>query len=102
MFTQADCIEYSQSFINKIKAKGINLKYAKLFGSFSKHTQNNDSDIDILLVADEFSGIGFLDNALIYQELYEFPMINIKTYTSEDYQKGDPLIVEINRTGIEL
>ena len=29
-------------------------------------------------------------------------MINVKTYATEDYKEKDPLIEEINKTGISL
>ena len=102
MFTQANCIDYAQEFVRKIISKGINIRFAKLFGSYSKECQSNSSDIDILLVSEEFSGMGFIDNYLIADELIEFDEIQVKTYNIKDYEDSDPLIEEINKTAIEL
>jgi predicted nucleotidyltransferase len=95
-------IKYAQEFVHRVVSKGIDIKYAKLFGSYSKNTQTPDSDIDIALVADAFIGVGFIDSSLIVDELYEFDIVQVKTYNSKDYEEGDPLIDEINRTGIVL
>jgi predicted nucleotidyltransferase len=102
MFTRQDSIIYSQKFIDKILSKGINLKYAKLFGSYASNHQHNDSDIDIALAADEFIGLGFIDIDLFVKELIEFDLIQVKTYNTEYFEIGDPFIDEIKRTGISL
>ncbi|MBM2814036.1 MAG: nucleotidyltransferase protein [Ignavibacteria bacterium] len=102
MFSKNDCIKYAQEFVDKVIAKGINIKYAKLFGSYSKNTQTVDSDIDILLVSDEFKGVGFIDNVLIANELYEFEYIQVKTYSVNDYEEGDPFVEEINKSALQL
>ncbi len=102
MFNRNDGIKYAQEFVDKVVAKGINIRYAKLFGSYSKNLQTPESDIDILLVADDFVGVGFIDNVLIAKELYEFDYVQVKTYPVKDYEEGDPLVDEINKSGIQL
>ncbi len=102
MLTQQDSIEYSQRFINKLKSKGLNIKYAMLFGSYSTNNQHPDSDIDIALAADEFIGFGFLDIDFFAMELFEYDLIQVKTYNTKYFEKGDPFIDEINKTGISL
>ena len=102
MSERFDYIKYSTEFLDKIKKKGIPIEDAVLFGSYAKNTYNDDSDIDILLVSDSFKGVGFIDNLLIADELIEYSMINVKTYSTEDYKENDPLIEEINKTGLSL
>lgn len=103
MFNREDCIKYVKNFVDRIKSKGIDIKVAKIFGSYSKNMQNENSDIDVLLVSDVFVGAGFIDNGLIAQELYDYDLIQVKTYSVEDYNEGDdPLLEEINKTAIIL
>lgn len=102
MFNKIESLEYAQEFVRKVIAKGINIKYAKLFGSYSKGSQTPDSDIDILLVANDFVGVGFIDNTLFADLLVEFDAVQVKTYSVEDYEEGDPLVDEINSTSIIL
>ena len=102
MLTQKDSIEYTQNFIAKLQSKGLKIKYAHLFGSYSKNNQHYDSDIDLALAADEFIGLGFIDIDLFSKELYEYDLIQVKTYNTEYFEKGDPFIDEIKKTGISL
>ena len=49
-----------------IEAKGVNLRTVILYGSFAKGTQHKWSDIDVALVADEFTGQ--IDASDIYEK----------------------------------
>ncbi len=102
MFTRENCIAYAEKFVNRLKSKGIEISVAKLFGSYSKGLQTEDSDIDLLLVSDRFVGAGFIDNLLIADELIDFDLIQARTYSLEDYSAGDPFIDEINRNCINI
>jgi predicted nucleotidyltransferase len=102
MFERNNCIEYAQNFVNKVIARGIDIKSAKLFGSYSKNTETADSDVDILLVSNEFTGVGFIDNLMIADELIEFDSVQVKTYSVQEFEEGDPLVEEINKTAIIL
>ncbi len=100
MLTREFSIKYAQNFVDRIRKKGINLKIVKLFGSYSKNSQKEDSDIDLLLVSDKFVGAGFIDFQLIADELIDFDLIQAKTYSTEDYEEGDPFLEEIEKTSI--
>ncbi|MGA2297966.1 MAG: nucleotidyltransferase domain-containing protein [FCB group bacterium] len=102
MFTQHDCIKYSNEFVNKLKRKGLKIRHALLFGSYATNRQSKDSDIDIALAADEFTGIGYFDIGLIGKELIEYDNIQVKTYQTDYFEQGDPFINEIIKTGIKL
>ena len=73
-----------------------------LFGSYAKNTQHEFSDIDLALAADEFTGVGFIDIKLFVKILKNFINIQPRTYSTEDFYKGDPFIEEIKKTGIEI
>jgi predicted nucleotidyltransferase len=73
-----------------------------LFGSYAKGTQTENSDIDVALVADEFTGIGFIDISLFVKALRKYIIIHPKTYSTEYFNKGDAFINEIVKTGIEI
>lgn len=102
MLNRNDCINYAQNFVDRVIAKGIEIKYAMLFGSYAKNTQDENSDVDILLVGEKFSGVGFIDNRLIASELIEFDEVQVKTYSTDDFMDSDPLIEEIKRTALNL
>ena len=100
--TKEEIIRYSQEFIHIVKSKGINLKYAYLFGSYAKNQQREHSDVDIALVADEFTGFGFIDIKLCAIELFDYDLIQVKTYNTEYFKKSDPFIEEIMKYAIPL
>ncbi len=102
MSANPEIVKYAKDFLDKLTRKGIKVKHAKLFGSYAKKASNNFSDIDILLVADEFVGVGFIDYKLITDELIKFDMIHLISYSTSDYEEGDPFVEEVNTTGIDL
>ncbi len=75
-----------------------------LFGSHAKGRPNPDSDIDVVLVSDIFTGFGFEDRKYFSKINIrrEFVDIETKTYPSQYFEKGDPFINEISKSGIEL
>ena len=101
-FDGLNYIEYAKSFVDSIIKKGIDIKVAKVFGSYVKNQQHEYSDIDILLVADVFKGVGFIDYSLISKELVEFYNIHARTYSMQDYDDGDPFIDEIKQNSVSL
>ncbi len=46
-----------KDFITQVNTCGIMLKRAVLFGSYAANKQNRYSDMDVALVADEFTGV---------------------------------------------
>jgi len=105
MATQKFVIKNIKIFAKEIKNTGIHLQKVILFGSYAKNTHHKWSDIDVALIADEFSGIGFYDTGLFSKVLIKYPHLNIQphTYNTHDFAfKKDPLIEEIIKTGIEI
>ncbi len=83
---------------------GLKLDKVILFGSYAHNLQNDSSDIDVALVSDEFTGFGFEDRKLFSKINIKKEYIDIetKTYPTEYFEKGDPFIEEIMKTGIEI
>jgi uncharacterized protein len=105
MDTQQSAIKTAREFINSIVASGFPLKKAILFGSFASNRQHEYSDIDLALIADEFSGVGYFDlkyfiNIKISQT--KFTPIETHTFNTEYFLAGDPFVQEIVRTGLVL
>ena len=71
MLDRNDAIEIVRNYANDIESHGVKLRNVILYGSFAKGNQHEWSDIDVALVADEFTGFYFYDNDL-------FPYVGIK------------------------
>ena len=91
-------------YAREIQSRGVNLRNVILYGSFAKGTQHEWSDIDVALVADEFTGFAFDDCDLFPYVGIKKPYIRIeaKTYPTDYFQESDPFIEEIKNTGIEI
>jgi len=97
MLTQDAAIEIVRNYAYEIQGRGIHLRSVILYGSFAKGTQHEWSDIDVALVADEFTGFTFNDCKLYSGIGIRKPYIRIeeKTYPTNYFQQGDPFIEEI-------
>jgi len=104
MLTQNAAIEIVRNYAHDIESHGVNLRTVILYGSFAKGTQHEWSDIDVALVADEFTGFTFNDSDLFPYVGIKKPYIRIevKTYPTRYFQEGDPFIEEIKKTGIKI
>lgn len=102
MDAQTTVISKVQQFASELKEAGINLRKVILFGSYARNEQHEHSDIDVTLVADEFIGVGFIDIGLFVDVLKNHILIQPKTYSTADFNEGDPFIDEITATGIEI
>jgi uncharacterized protein len=102
MVDQQTAINIVKGLSKDILSLGIHLRKVVLFGSYAKNTAVEHSDIDVLLVADEFTGIGFEDIGLFTSALRKFNNFHLKTLNSVDIIDGDPIVSEILKSGIEI
>ncbi|MEP6512887.1 MAG: nucleotidyltransferase domain-containing protein [Parafilimonas sp.] len=79
------------------------LKRAVLFGSYAKNKQTRYSDMDVVLVADEFTGVPSEDAKLFLKALRKHSAVQPQTYNTQDFfADKDPFVEEILKTGIEI
>ena len=104
MLTRNDVINTVKNYAQEINEAGVNLRKVILFGSFAKGTQHEWSDIDVALVADDFTGVGFLDRQRFSNIGIKNPYIGIEplTFPTDYFLESDPFIEEIKKTGIEI
>jgi predicted nucleotidyltransferase len=103
MLTQNAVIKIVENYAQEIEAQGIHLRIVILYGSFAKGTQHEWSDIDVALVADEFTGLP-TDHRLFPFVGIKKPYIRIEavTYPTDYFRAGDPFIEEIKKDGIVI
>jgi predicted nucleotidyltransferase len=104
MLTQNAVIEIVGNYAQEIKSRGVHLRSVILFGSFARGRQHEWSDIDVALVADEFTGVGFVDTKYFSAVSIKKPYLRIEaiTYPTEYFYAGDPFVDEIKKTGITI
>jgi uncharacterized protein len=102
MFTRETAINTIYRFISACKQKNITFKKVILFGSAANGNSNENSDIDVALVSDQFSGNPFSDWHLLSPINIKFSEIEPHPFSSQYFEESDPFIEEIKRTGIEI
>jgi len=85
----------------EIEARGIRTQKVILYGSYSDGTQREGSDIDVVIVSDDFAGKGYWERIDILAEaIYEiFAPIEAVAMTREEWEHGDSPIAAFARKG---
>ena len=89
--------------VRRLDLNGIRVARAILFGSFAQGRMREWSDIDVALISRDYRPTDFRQRVrigLICQDV-DVRMETV-VYRPEDFRKGEPLAMEIERTGIEL
>lgn len=100
MVTQALALARVQQFLEEVRQQGVPLRKAILFGSFARNEQHEYSDIDLALVADDFTGAAFIDMKPFVRALVKHVDIEPHTFSPEQFADWNPFVQEIKRTGI--
>jgi len=93
-----------RDYARDVESHGIHLRTVFLYGSFAKGTQHEWSDIDVALVADEFTGLPEDHNLFPYMGGIKKPytLIEAITYPTDYFNQGDPFIEEIIKSGVKI
>jgi len=93
-----------RNYARDIELHGVLLSTVFLYGSFAKGTQHEWSDIDVALVADEFTGLPEDHKLFPYMGGIQKPytLIEAITYPTDYFNQGDPFINEIIKTGVKI
>ena len=100
MYSREAAIDLSKKFIQDCSNQGIEIERAILFGSTAKDKHTENSDIDIALVSKMFGTNFILNNKMTSKINIKYPLIEVHHFNDEYYEKADPFIDEINKTGI--
>ena len=84
-----------------IEARGIRPLKVVLYGSYADGTYREGSDIDVVIISDDFAGKGYWERVDILADvIYEiFAPIEAVAMTPEEWERGDSLIAAFARKG---
>ena len=103
MLTRKAAIKTVEQFVREVKASGIRVRRAVLFGSYAHGKPHKWSDIDVALVADEFKGVDDVRYFARINNKREFIDISTRTYNTREFHPYiDPFIEVIMDKGIEI
>lgn len=91
------------SYATLLRNEGLPLQKIILFGSFSKGSQKDDSDIDIAIVLKKFSTDKFTTRLKLLKLSRNFEdVIEPHPFLLKDFNDSDPFALEVIKTGIEI
>ena len=101
---QSAIINTVRQFAEEVKKQGIHLRQVILFGSHARGDQQEWSDVDVALVADEFVGVSFEDIKWFIDITIQKPYFPFEfhTFNTVEFENGNPFVDEIKRTGIPV
>ena len=102
MVTQHTALAEVKDFAAELRELGIEPQQVILFGSFARNEQHEWSDIDVAVVAEEFSGFRPHDTRRLSAALWRHVDIELHPFRPEDFTDWNPFVAEILRTGIRV
>jgi uncharacterized protein len=84
-----------------LEAEGVKPQKIILFGSYSTGTQHEGSDIDLVVISEDFASKDYWEriNVLAAALVRVFEPIEAIAMTPEEWERGDSLIVDFARHG---
>lgn len=88
-------------FRQEIEARGVRPSKIILYGSYAAGANREGSDIDPIIVSDDFSGMSYWQRIdVLTDAIYEiFVPIEATAMTPEEWEQGDSLIAEVAKNG---
>jgi predicted nucleotidyltransferase len=84
-----------------LEAEGVRPQKMILFGSYSTGTQHEGSDIDLVVISEDFENKDYWEriNVLAAALVRVFEPIEALAMTPQEWESGDSLIVDFARRG---
>jgi len=102
MVTREVAISTAKSFVRDCRMTGLTFYKVLIFGSVAKDKLHEWSDIDLLLISDQFSDNVF-ENLKLYSKInIKYPIIETHPYPTNYYKDGDSFIDEVVKDSIEI
>ena len=94
-------LEIIKRFHQEIEARGIRPTKLILYGSYAAGTNRESSDIDIIVVSDDFAGKSYWERIDILSDvIYEiFAPIEAVALTQGECERGDSFVADFARDG---
>lgn len=102
MFTIRIAKQIVQKLIADLRENGFDPTRVILFGSVAKGKAHTQSDIDVAIWDENFTGCRPIDIESIVKILHRYPRVEVHTYSSVETGESNPFIKEIEKTGIEI
>ncbi len=102
MFTIRIAKQIITSLISDLYSHGYNPQRVILFGSVAKGKSHADSDLDVAIWDEKFTGCRPIDLEAIVKILHRYPRVEVHPYPADETASSNPFIKEIEKGGIEI
>lgn len=94
-------LEIIHRFKKAIESRDVTIKQIILFGSLKDGTFREDNDIDLVVISDDFNGMGYWQRIdLLSEAIYEiFEPIEAVAITSDEWNRRESPIVDYALNG---
>lgn len=94
-------LDIIKRFKNAIESKGIKINKLILYGSYAKGSPERHSDIDLVIISEDFVGKSFWERIdILTDAIYEvFEPIEAIAMTPAEWEQGDSMICEFAKNG---
>jgi len=94
-------LEIISSFRKAIESEGIKINKLILFGSYATGRYREDSDIDVVVISQDFNDKGYWERIdILSSAIYQvFQPIEAVAMTPEEWERGKSLLVDYAKGG---
>lgn len=94
-------VKILERFRESLETRGIHLSKLILYGSYARGNPKTFSDIDVVVISDDFAGMGYWARIEILSEaIYDvFAPIEAVAMTTDEWEKKDSFICDYARDG---
>jgi predicted nucleotidyltransferase len=94
-------IEIVNRFNKVIETHGVKLQKVILYGSYAADANQKGSDIDIVVISDDFIGKSYWERIdILVEVIYEiFAPIEAIALTPDEWEQGDSFVTDYARNG---
>ena len=102
MVNQSAAVDLVKQYVHLCNGRNIYFNKVILFGSVAAGTARPESDIDVLLVSDQFTHDSIQNWRMLAPVTAQLYDIEPHPYPTDAYLRKDPFVDEVDRTGIEI
>jgi uncharacterized protein len=102
MLTRKKLFNLIHNFLTDLKAFGYHPEKVILFGSYAKGNPHKNSDIDLAIWNEGFTGVNFIDFEPFVHIVSKYHPLQLHTFASGETEQDNPFIQEITSNGIVI
>ncbi len=98
---KSSALEAIDRFRIILESKNITVNKIILYGSFAREDYRDDSDIDVIVISDDFVSFNYWERVdLLSEVIYEiFEPIEAVSFTSKEWENSHSFLVDYARDG---